>query len=417
MTDLKRILILTADAGFGHRSAANAVAAALQETHGGESVVNIVNVLEDERVPGFLRNSQADYDRLVRDMPELYKFGYEAIDASVPSLMVEAALTVMLFEVMVDLIRRYKPDAILITYPLYQAPLHATRSISRLSVPLLTVITDLVSVHRLWFHEAVDWYLVPTPQVRELALGYGVPSNRIAITGIPVNPELVREQRDARTIRSALGWEPDLVTVLAVGSQRMENFDARLHGLNHSALPLQLVAVAGGNDELYERLQSTQWHVPAHVYNFADNLPTMMRAADLVVCKAGGLIVTEALACGLPLILIDVLPGQETGNAEYVVQGEAGELAKGPLDVLEVAHHWLEDDGALLARRSENASSLGRPRAAYTVAERVWAAAERGAGAREHSHIAGRPRLIELLDRNGVRWQDRLPLIRRDHRL
>jgi 1,2-diacylglycerol 3-beta-galactosyltransferase len=77
MADSKRILVLTADAGFGHQSAANAVAAALQETYDGDGAVEIVNPLEDKHVPAFLRKSQADYDKIVRDMPELYKIGYE----------------------------------------------------------------------------------------------------------------------------------------------------------------------------------------------------------------------------------------------------------------------------------------------------------------------------------------------------
>ena len=91
--------------------------------------------------------------------------------------------------------------------------------------------------------------------------------------------------------------------------------------------------------------------------------------------KAGGLTVTETLACGLPIILINVIPGQETGNADYVVNGNAGDLARDPMEVLEVMCHWLEKEGELYNVRSLNARSLGRPRAAYDIAELVWAAA------------------------------------------
>jgi len=69
-----------------------------------------------------------------------------------------------------------------------------------------------------------------------------------------------------------------------------------------------------------------------------------MHAVDFVVCKAGGLIVTEALACGLPLMLIDVIEGQETGNAEFVVDNGAGDIARMPLDMLETLYHWLSND-------------------------------------------------------------------------
>jgi len=149
MTEPKRLLILTADAGFGHRSAANAIAAALQETHGSECTIEIVNALDDARTPALLRDSQSDYDRLVREMPALYEVGYQASDASAPSTLVESALTVLLFEVMLDLVHRIQPDVIVTTYPLYQAPLGAVFSITRRYIPLLTVITDLATVHRL----------------------------------------------------------------------------------------------------------------------------------------------------------------------------------------------------------------------------------------------------------------------------
>jgi len=169
-------------------------------------------------------------------------------------------------------------------------------------------------------------------------------------------------------------------------------------------LPLQLVVVAGGNDSLYQELRDTDWHAKAHLYNFVDDLPRLMRASDCTLCKAGGLIVTEALASGLPLILIDGLPGQEMGNAEYVVEHGAGEEASDPISVLETVYHWFDQDGARLAECAENARSLGRPRAAQEIAEIVW-------NAKESVHVppddadSGRAQLGDLLDRYSVPWR------------
>jgi 1,2-diacylglycerol 3-beta-galactosyltransferase len=400
----KRILILIADAGFGHRSAANAIVEALQATHGDECEAQIVNPMEDEHMPSFLRNSQSDYDRIVREAPDLYKLGYEASDAAVPSVIVESALTVMMFEVMRDMLKRYQPDAIVTTYPLYQYPLSAAFAIQRSYVPLVTVVTDLATVHRLWFHDAADRCLVPTATVRDLAVEYGIAPDKVQITGIPVHPSLVQEIRPPSAVRSELGWRPNLTTVLAVGSKRVEHMAEVLHVLNHSGLPLQLAVVAGGDEDLYGQFQATEWHVPTHVFNFVDNMPTLMHAAECIICKAGGLIVTESLACGLPLLLIDVLPGQEEGNAEMVVQGGAGELAASPIEALEAMCHWLEHDGALLAQRAQNACSLGRPRAALDVAEQAWQAARRGPHARPRRRLLSRSSLVTLLRRFDIPW-------------
>jgi UDP-N-acetylglucosamine:LPS N-acetylglucosamine transferase len=99
-------------------------------------------------------------------------------------------------------------------------------------------------------------------------------------------------------------------------------------------------------------------------------------AADALMCKAGGLIVTEALACGLPLLLVDVLPGQEQGNADYVIEGGAAILAESPVMALGTVYHWFVQNGKSLEEQTDHAQQLGRPRAAYDIAEKIWALAE-----------------------------------------
>jgi 1,2-diacylglycerol 3-beta-galactosyltransferase len=406
MTKRKKILVLTADAGFGHRSAANAVTSALNERYGDSCDVLILNPLEDRRTPFFLRDSQADYDRLVRNMPELYRFGYDASDAVVPAAIVEQALIVLLFEVMRDIIRTHHPDAILTTYPLYQAPLRGVMTVIRYSTPLLVSITDLATVHRLWFSPSVDLSLVPTTLVRDLALHYGLAPEQVQVTGIPVSPEVVLEQRRPQEIRQSLGWNPDMLTVLAVGSRRVDRLIDTLNVFNHFGQPVQVVVVAGKDEHLFNELNSMEWHVPVKIYEYVQNVPTLMKASDLIVCKAGGLVVTEALACGKPMMIIDAIPGQETGNADYVVQNGAGDLARSTMEVVEVISHLLMNGGQLLNQRAENARILGRPNAAYDVADAVWLAAQKNLATSGRLPGTGRLRLIDLLSRNNVRLED-----------
>jgi len=414
MSDKKRVLILTADAGFGHRSAANAISAALLERHGEQCQGEIVNPLDDDRLPNILRRQQADYDRIVTELPEVYQLGYQLGEIRVTSSIAERALIVVLYETLRDHVRRCQPHAIVNTYPLYQAPLGAVFATTKNYIPLLTIVTDLATVHRLWFHSAIDHCLVPTDAVRDLALKAGISPEKIVITGIPVHPRLAQETRPPAALRAELGWRQELTTVLAVGSRRVKHLDEVLDLLNHSGLPIQLAVVAGGDERLYSQFQATEWHLPTHVYNFVQDLPTLMHAADLIICKAGGLIVTESLACGLPLLLIAVLPGQEVGNAEYVVRGGAGELAQKPVDALQILFHWLDRGGQLLAQRAENARRLGRPNAAYDVAELAWQAAERGPQTRAARSILGRSGLIKFLNRHAVPWQEKRGLGRRE---
>jgi hypothetical protein len=115
------------------------------------------------------------------------------------------------------------------------------------------------------------------------------------------------------------------------------------------------------------------------------------------------LIVTEALAAGLPLLLIDALPGQEIGNAEYVMRSEAGTFVREPLEVLETLSHWLSNDGRLLVEHADHARDLGRPRAAYDIANLVWAAAHQEPRSRRRT----RTRTVRL--REDAEWKPKRP--------
>jgi 1,2-diacylglycerol 3-beta-galactosyltransferase len=403
MTKKKFVLILTADAGFGHRSAANAIAAALQEAHSRDCDYEIANVLDDPQTPRWLRDSQADYDRLARDLPDLYKFGYKATDATTPKMMIESSMQTMLYRSIRGLLLEKKPDVIVSTYPLYQAPLGAVFSLTKKFIPLVSVVTDLVSVHQIWFNEYPDLIVLPTERVRRVAKISKVSADRMEVIGVPIHPYYSQEKRTKAEIRSELGWEKDRTTILLVGSRRSQPYIEAAHVLNHSGLPIQLVLVTGGDDKSFTGLSETDWHCPAYIYNFTENMPMIMRAADCIICKAGGLIVTESVACGLPMILTEVIPGQETGNAEYVIKAGAGEIVKKPIDILETICHWLLDDGKRLRQLSINAAKLGRPRAAFDIVDRVWKLAQRGPIMKEASQILALPRLIELFKRFGVK--------------
>jgi 1,2-diacylglycerol 3-beta-galactosyltransferase len=403
----KHILILTSDAGFGHRSVANAVALGLQGTHPDECTVDVVNPLEDRRVPAMLRDSQADYDRMVREIPRLYQFGMEASDTTVPFAIVQSALVVMLYEVLWDILRRTQPDVIVVTYPMYHPPLQAIFTMRRMVIPTITTITDLGYVHGMWFNKKVDLLLVGSNLVRAQAIACGIPARKIHVTGIPVHPELGHSAGTLQERRAELGWEPNLTTFLGVGSRRVGNLPELANVLNHSGLPIQLVLVAGGDMELLCRFQEIHWHIPAHIYGYVDNMPTLMHAADAIISKAGGLIVTEALACGLPMLLVDVIPGQEVGNAEFVVSNGAGEVVSDCVAGLEVVCHWMEQNAALLAERTANARRLGKPNAAYQTAELTWQMAQRGAAKKTVRTSRGSTRLRKLLDRFQVPWKEK----------
>lgn len=377
-TSRKNILILTADAGFGHRSAANAVAKALEMRYGADAVISIVNPLDDPKALSVLRSAETDYDKLAREWPRFYELGYKMSDLAMTTSATEMAYVVMIYDILRRLMRDLKPDVVVTTFPTYQSPMEAYRRVSGNGTPMAVIVTDMVSLQRMWFHKAADLCLVPTRVAADLALERGLDPEIIHVTGLPVNPLLADAPASKAEARQALGWEPDKFTVLAIGSKRVEGLEHSLNVLNHSGFDLQLIAVAGGHDELYTKFQGTEWHVPTTTYNFVKNMPDLLHAADCVMSKAGGLIVNESLACGLPMLITQVIPGQETGNAEYLVENGAGDMVLEPLRLLETMAHWMADGRGLYHKRAANARSLGKPEAAFDAAELIWRLAEAG---------------------------------------
>jgi 1,2-diacylglycerol 3-beta-galactosyltransferase len=402
----KRVLLLTVEAGFGHLYAAKAIAAAVDEKYGDSCQTEIVNVFDDKHVPLFLRRTQDDYDKVVREWPEIYKLGYQATDGLLRGSIFENSLMVLLYEAVRRVYKTYRPDVVVTTFPFFQAPLGAYFTLKNHYTPLITVVTDLVTIHFTWYHRAADFCLVPTARAAELAIEYGLSPETIKITGIPVHP-LFAEKQDKKAIRTKLGLDLERTTVLAVGSKRIDVLPKYLEPLNHSGFPLQFIAVAGGSETLYRDLKSIDWHHPAKVYNFVDNMPELMHAADCMISKPGGLTVTESLASGLPMLLVEAIPGQETGNQEYVVEKQAGAYIEKPLRMLETISHWLANDGAMLHTCAENAARLGRPRAAYEVADLVWEAVQHGPYVRTNRYPLGVKKIKETLGGFGILTDER----------
>ena len=382
---MKKALILTADAGFGHRAAANAIAEALKRYPEPAIESTIVNLLDDPATPLWLRNTQSDFDKIVRDVPGVYEVAYDQSDKAGPTTVAHLGLAAILYNPLSKAIKDTQPDVIISTYPLYSGPVYAwymrNEGIMRTKdgeqqigspqrkkhLPFIHVITDLYTVHSIWFSYSPDRICVSTDKVRMDAIQFGCQPGHVICTGIPVRPELTEIHTDKAKLRSLYGLDAKLPLILAVGSKRVSGMIDYLNVINHSGFPVQIVMAAGGDNELYEQMKETEWHVPVKIFNYCTTLSELMLASDMILTKAGGLITSESLAAGLPMLLCDVLPGQEEGNARVVEEGGAGKLLRSQLDLLETLCHMLMDGGSKLRLMQQKAAQIGKPNAARDI--------------------------------------------------
>jgi 1,2-diacylglycerol 3-beta-galactosyltransferase len=280
-------------------------------------------------------------------------------------------------------LHRHPADAILSVHPLTNHyVVWALRRLGR-SIPMLTLVTDPVSVHPFWLSPDVDRCLVGSVQARRKALSCGFSEEKVRITGLPVNPRFIEGLMDRLQARRALGWSLERPAVLLLGGgEGMGRLYETARSIDGLCPGIQLAVVAGRNRHLQERLEGTNWRIPMHIYGFVDHgteaggqastMAGLMSAADVLVTKAGPGSLHEAFLAGLPLILNGAVPGQEEGNVHLVVENGAGVWAPDSSRVADLVERWTRADSDALERLAACSRALARPHAATAVADEIW---------------------------------------------
>jgi UDP-N-acetylglucosamine:LPS N-acetylglucosamine transferase len=349
----KRVLVVYSRVGGGHLSAARALAAELESS--AKVTTTLVDAyLECGRFPSTL--IPAAYARLARAHPRLWSMVYHRSTALNP----EWVLGPFLKSGFEREIAEVGPDIVISVLPAVNGLL--SRAANYTGARLEVVLTDWHSVHRFWVARGVSHYTVPTESARQDCIHFGAPPPAIDVVGIPVRREFAAhvDRAAARARLGELGLDPARFTILAMvgaeGSPRARANIARLAQLDVDA---QMLVICGHNEALRRHIEQLPARVPLRTVGFVDNVAELMHAADLLLTKAGGVTLAEAFSCRVPVVVHDVLPGQEAGNLEHLLdQGavvfapDAEALARLALELFHDPHRrvTLAERGARLAR-------------------------------------------------------------------
>jgi processive 1,2-diacylglycerol beta-glucosyltransferase len=368
------IAILSAAAGAGHVSAAEALVAAFARrglTVRHEEVLKHTNPL--------FRQLYADlYLEMVNTQPALLGIMYDALDKPWSFQKRRLALDRMNTGPLKKLLRTETPTIALCTHFLPAEILVYLKTKGEIDIPVGVVITDL-DAHALWLYKSIDWYFVAREETKVHLSRLGIPLSTIHVTGIPVHPAFSQD-RPKRDARVALGLDPDLTTILVVaggfGVGPVESIVREVRAVDES---VQVVVVCGKNTKLEERLHALAANegAPLRVVGFTREMSEWMAAADLFVGKAGGLSSSEALARGLALVIVNPIPGQEERNADHFLE-EGVAIRCNTLETLSWKIAGLLNDGARLDVMRENVRRAARPDAAERIASIVLGGRERG---------------------------------------
>ncbi len=374
---MKRVLIIFSDTGGGHRAAAEAIRDALLARHPDEVSIEMVDAFR-QFSPRPYKYAPEMYPWIVNRSKTAWLVGYRLSDTRGSSRFFSRTMYASLEKGLRRMFEQHPADLVVSVHSMLTRPCLFSLLQFEERPPFMVVVTDLVTTHHFWYDKKVDRCLVPTQPAFERGLKAGLRPDQMRVTGLPVHAQFAARLTDKASARAELGWDAHLPTILLVGGgEGMGPLYKTARALNDRRLRCQLVVIAGRNQKLKANLEAVQWNQPTHIYPFVTNMPVLMAAADILVSKAGPATISEACIAGLPVILYDAIPGQETGNVEYVVNNGAGLFAPSAEEVGQAVSEWLAEGPPGLQRRSENARRLGRPDAVWDIADEVWDYAQR----------------------------------------
>ncbi len=364
-----KIVVTHVPAGAGHQRAAEAVHGVLTQTHP-EATVVLLNAL-DGVDPSYRWAFTRGYLGLIDGCSALWGAAYRLSDG----LPFRHGITrihrwsnAWHGRKLESLLLGHQPDVIIGTHFFPMEVAGFLKSRGRLQARLITVITDYLP-HLVWTAKGVDLYAVACAETRQELVRRDVAEEKIRVVGIPIDSQFHR-QEDRAALAAKLGLERDRFTVL-IASGGFGNGPVPKLVETFLSIPesLQLLIVAGKNNSLFRQLEQMrrQTHHRVKVYGFVRNMHELMSVSDVMVTKPGGLSCAEAMAKGLPMVLIVPIPGQETRNARFIARSGAGVLAPS-LQAVPVILNELRRNPKRLQEMAHRGREIARPEAASAVA-------------------------------------------------
>jgi processive 1,2-diacylglycerol beta-glucosyltransferase len=360
---MTRLLILTAGFGEGHNAAARNLAAAWEELAGPDSatIVDLL-ALASPRVNRLVRRF---YLAAINGSPRLWSGIYAWTDRSriLPRHLWTLRAELRLLPA---LLAEHRPAVVCCTYPVYAFLLERLAAAGRLAVPFYNVVTDSISIHSLWARSACTGWFVPNDETAGVMRHLGVPADRLHTLGFPVPAFFADQAGILEPPDLAAGATPRVLYIVHSGVRHAWAMARRLI----AATEWEVTFAVGRDERLRRHLE--EWSAgrarPARVLGWTDQVPRLLMTHHVVLSKAGGATTQEAIAARCPMLVNQIVPGQEEGNYELLRRRNIGALVPTPDATVAALHRAFADRGAVWREWRAALSTLARPEASRAIA-------------------------------------------------
>ncbi|MEO5720778.1 MAG: glycosyltransferase [Chthoniobacterales bacterium] len=359
---MKRILILTAAFGEGHNSAARGIRQGLLQLAENDVRVEVHDLFAETYGPA---NTWARemYLGLINQWPQTWGHVYRWLDRQqkfAGGFRVFFTLKKHFRRLLAD----FQPDVIVSVYPAYSHMLDEMLGpIGATGGKRVVVITDSLSVNAIWYQCSADYFLLPNARSATVLHEAGIASEKTRTFGFPVSSEFA----EPGAVRPAPTAHASRVLYLV---NARKTAAAELVLRLAAVRGIQLTVAVGRDRRLRKSIESVRNLAPRpfEIVGWSEEMPRLLRASHLLISKAGGATVQEALAAGCPMIVNHVIPGQEEGNARFLVEMNAGAIAIKHADIIATVESVFAQNAARWREWSANAAQLSRPAASLETA-------------------------------------------------
>ena len=365
----KRVLLMYISKDSGHHCASRAIENALHELSDDVETLNVNSFHYTNPILEKIINKT--YMSVIRRKPEIWGYLYDNPKVIRKTQRLRDAIHKNSSNKIKVLLEQFKPDAIVCTQAFPCGILADYKRTSASRVILSGVLTDYAP-HAYWFHDEVDIYFVPSVETKEKLISGGISREKVELTGIPIDLKF-RKIVDKGKAAQSFGISTDLPIVLIMGgSQGMGPIHDIIKVLDRSRTDFQIVVATGGNKKLHRTLKRRElrFKKKVTVLGYAENIEGLMQISSIVISKPGGITISEALAVGLPILIVKPIPGHEEMNTQHLTKHKVAIKIDNIQDVELYISELLSNPSSLKNMR-ERARAFSNPNSAFNIAENI----------------------------------------------
>ncbi len=365
----RRILLMYITKVSGHRQATVAIQktlknilpdAEIMSINGFEYTYPILEKVVNKAYMGVIKRAPQIWDKMY-DNPKLVK----------RSKLIKEFLNKKSHKKLHQLFETFNPDTVICTQAFPCGMVADYKTTHQCSFNLIGVLTDFAP-HAYWLNPGVDYYIVPSEDARKRFIQLGIAQDSIKVFGIPIRMKFA-EKLNKQEAAEKLGLDPQVATVLIMGGgQGLGPIKKVVQSLIKLPKPIQLIVIAGVNIKLMDWLKKLQSKTDRKllIYDYANNVHELMDASALIITKPGGMTTSESLTKGLPMIIVNPIPGQEMHNTDFLMNKGIALRVDDVDDIAQQVSDLLASPQRL-SSMSKAAYQHGKPYAAKDIAELV----------------------------------------------